>query len=72
MDLTPQGADFKATGSIYYSFFKENKPKSVSLVGCPLVSAVASALAKSSGKTVVLYDLKTFDQSTVSVKLRFV
>ncbi len=40
-------------------------------MGCPLVSAVASALAKSSGKTGVLGEMKTFAQSTVSVKLHF-
>ena len=53
--MLPTGASFKATGILYSSLYKpENKFKSVLLLGCPVVSAVASALAKSSGKTVVI------------------
>ena len=55
MTLMPNGASFKATGILYESFYKpENTLKSVSMLGCPVVSAVASALAKASGKTVVI------------------
>ena len=53
--LTPDGANFKATGILYDSLYaSESKPKSVNILGCPVVSAVASALAKVSGKTVVI------------------
>ncbi len=55
MTLIPNGASFKATGILYESFYKpENMLKSVNMLGCPVVSAVASALAKASGKTVVI------------------
>lgn len=55
MTLVPNGASFKASGILFESFYKsENKLKSVSMLGCPVVSAVASALAKASGKTVVI------------------
>ena len=43
------------TGVLYESLYKpDNILKSVGLLGCPVVSAVACALAKSSGKTVVI------------------
>jgi hypothetical protein len=43
--------------SLYKPFSKEGAvKKSVSLLGCPVVSAVACALAKSSGKTVVIQE----------------
>jgi hypothetical protein len=71
MTQTPQGAVFKATGIIFSSFYGEDKPKSASLLGCPLVCAVASALAKSSGKTVVIAEQTVFPKNTVSVQLSF-
>jgi hypothetical protein len=55
MTLLPNGASFKATGILYESFYRpESTLKSVRVLGCPVVSAVASALAKASGKTVVI------------------
>ena len=55
MTLLPNGASFKASGILYESFYKpENSLKSVSVLSCPVVSSVASALAKGSGKTVVI------------------
>ncbi|MGD6808922.1 MAG: hypothetical protein ACQCN3_04410 [Candidatus Bathyarchaeia archaeon] len=42
-------------GVLYESLYKpDDTPKSVSLLGCPVISAVACALAKSSGKAVVI------------------
>jgi hypothetical protein len=42
-------------GLLYEGLYKpEDMPKSVSLLGCPVTSAVACALAKSSGKTVMI------------------
>jgi hypothetical protein len=72
MTLTPTGANFKATGIIYDSLYAEGKPKSVGVLGCPLVSAVASALAKASGKTVVIKELVTAPGNSVSVVLNFI
>ena len=46
---------FKASGIIYESLYRREVPlKSVSLLGCPVVSSVATALAKTTGKTVVI------------------
>jgi hypothetical protein len=46
-------------GVLYESLYaSDNVLKSVSLLGCPVVSAVACALAKSSGKTVVIREQK--------------
>jgi hypothetical protein len=72
MNLTPTGANFKATGIIYDSLYAEARPKSVGVLGCPLVSAVASALAKASGKTVVIREQVIAPSNSVSVVLNFV
>jgi len=57
MSLTDKGVSFNATGLVYQSLYRANPPmKSVSVLGCPVVSAVASILAKASGKTVVVTD----------------
>ena len=48
-----------ASGILYESLYiPDSMPKSVSLLGCPMISAVACALAKSSGKTVVIREQK--------------
>jgi hypothetical protein len=72
MTLVPTGANFKATGIIYDSLYAEAKPKSVGVLGCPLVSAVASALAKASGKSVVINEQVTTPGNSVSVKLNYI
>jgi hypothetical protein len=73
MALLPTGANFKATGIIYDSLYNaETKPKSVDMLGCPLVSAVASALAKASGKTVVIKEQVQLPGNSVNAVLNFV
>ena len=73
MALLPTGANFKATGIIYESLYNpESKPKSVDMLGCPLVSAVASALAKASGKTVVIKEQVQLPGNSVNAVLSFV
>jgi len=72
ISLTPPEVTFKATGIIYDSLYKPDKPKSVSLLGCPVVSAVASALAKTSGKTVIVKEQVTSLGNSVNVTLDFV
>ncbi len=72
LTLNAQGAHFKATGMPYDSLYVDSKPRSVSVLGCPVVGAVASALAKSSGKIVLVGEQMTFAQNTVSVQLNFV
>lgn len=57
MTVTPGGVDFKGSGIVYESLYRPEAPlKSVSILGCPVVSAVASALAKNSGRTVTIKD----------------
>ena len=71
--LTPNGASFKATGILYESLYNpESKPKSLGLLGCPVVSAVASALAKTSGKTVVIKEQVTSASNSVVAVFNFV
>ncbi len=63
------------TDVIYESLYKpENNCHSVSVIGCPVVSAVACALAKSSGKTVTIQTQKFFPSisNSVDVVLSFV
>jgi hypothetical protein len=73
MTLSPNGATFKATGILYESFYNpDSKPKSVALLGCPVVSAVASALAKTSGKTIVIKEQVTTPGNSVNATLNFV
>lgn len=72
MILTPNGANFKAVGIIYDSLYKDSKPRSVELLGCPVVSAVACALAKSSSKTVVIKELVVLPGNSVNVVFGFV
>ncbi len=55
MHVLPDGVRFKAMGVVYESLYKPDyKSKGMSIMGCPVVSAVASALAKASGKTVTI------------------
>jgi hypothetical protein len=55
MSFTGSTVILKATGILYESLYRAVPPlTSLSILGCPLVSAVASAIAKSSGKTVII------------------
>jgi hypothetical protein len=57
MTQTEDGIAFKASGIVYESLYRTpTPPRSVAVLGCPVVSAVASALAKATGKTVTLND----------------
>jgi len=59
--------------SLYVSDAKDGAvKKSVSLLGCPVVSAVACALAKSSGKTVVIQEQKFVPNAGVEAIFNFV
>ena len=57
MEMTPgEGQVYlKTLDSLYKNLYsRESNLKSISLIGCPLVSAVACALAKASGKVVTI------------------
>jgi hypothetical protein len=66
--------DLKITDSLYQDLYRdETIQNSVSLIGCPIVSAVACALAKSSGKFVTIdKQLVSPDGLTLIVGYRFV
>jgi hypothetical protein len=49
----------KTTNSIYKDLYMEQDLKTVRLIGCPLASAVASAIAKTTGKPVSLQSVNT-------------
>ncbi len=55
VSLTENGVSLDATGLLYQNLYRADPPmRSVGILGCPVVSAVASILAKASGKTVVV------------------
>lgn len=68
------GVNFKATGILYESLYRTPTPlKSVTMLGCPVVSAVACALAKNSGKTVVIKEqVLTANNCSVQVVFNFI
>ena len=61
------------TGSIFQSLYTEEGLKSVHQIGCPLISALACALAKTTGKAVTIDMLKfnpQTDTTQASLSLR--
>jgi hypothetical protein len=66
--------NLKIKGSIYKDFYTENGSAiSVSLLGCPIVSAMACAFSKSSGKPVAIGKIKSSaDGSTTEVSYEIV
>lgn len=72
LKLMPNGASFKAVGILYESIYNpESRPKSADMIGCPVVSAVASALAKSSGKAVTIKEQLASPGNSVNVTFNF-
>jgi hypothetical protein len=74
MTLEGNQANLKIIDSLYKNLYSaENNLRSVSILGCPIVSAVACALAKASGKTVTIQKKKVSpDDSTIEVWYRIV
>jgi len=61
----------RMVGLLYESLYKpQDMPKSVGLLGCPATSTVACALAKSSGKTVLIREQK-FSPNEPAVEVDF-
>lgn len=55
MSVVKDGVSLRANGVLYQSLYRAEPPlKSVGILGCPVVSAVATILARSSGKTVTI------------------
>ena len=72
--LVENGANLKAAGILYESLYNPARQfKSVRILGCPVVSAVACALAKTTGKTVIIKEQTVQPHgSGVSVQYGFV
>jgi hypothetical protein len=63
----------RITDSIYKSLYLEPTLKSIRSLGCPLVSAIASVIAKNTGKPVTIQTLNTSAEAeTIEVTYRTV
>ncbi len=64
----------KINGSLYGNLYSQKyKLRSVNLLGCPLVNAVACAISKSTGKLTMIQDVKTDpDGKEMTVTLKIV
>jgi hypothetical protein len=60
----------RITGSIYKSLYIEPTMKSIGSLGCPLVSAIASAIAKNTGKPVTIQAL-TASQGAETINVTY-
>lgn len=59
MELLEDQVHMKLFGSLYQDLYNaKNNLKSISILGCPIASAMACALAKASGKTVTIHKQK--------------
>ncbi len=76
LTISPKGynIDLRLTDSIYGNLYGTAKhSKSVSILGCPIASAVACALAKSSGKAVVIQRYRvSIDGLTVEIQFNII
>ncbi|MEM2463585.1 MAG: hypothetical protein QXY07_02760, partial [Candidatus Bathyarchaeia archaeon] len=74
MEVKENVVYFRMLDSVYKGLYAgEEKMKSVHLLGCPLASAIACALAKASGKTVTIQRVDaSIDGQTVEVQYRMV
>jgi hypothetical protein len=74
MTIEENQVNLKLSDSIYKNLYSdENNLKSIMLLGCPIVSAVACALAKASGKPVTIQKMDVpVDGSTIQVLYRIV
>ncbi len=71
MTILDNGVRLKASGILYQSLYRTDKSyMSVAVLGCPVVSAVACALAKTSGKTVVVQS-QTLSPNYLGVEVLF-
>ncbi len=62
----------KTSDSVFKNLYLEEGPRSVRLLGCPLVSAVASALGKTTGKATLIESINTSpDVQTIEVSYGF-
>jgi hypothetical protein len=74
MNANESDVSLRITGSLYKTLYnQEYNLKSVNLIGCPLVSAAACAIAKSTGKPTIIQKIETTpDSKTTTVILKIV
>ena len=74
LTLDENQVQLRLFGSLYKNLYsRESGLKSISILGCPLVSAVACALAKTSGKPVMIQNQKISpDGSMIGIWYRIV
>jgi hypothetical protein len=72
--LEENQVNLKLSDSIYKNLYSaENNLKSISILGCPIASAVACAIAKASGKPVTIQKIDvSVDGATIQVHYRIV
>jgi len=71
MEAEENRVQLKITDSIYKSLYQEADLKSVRFLGTPLESAIACAIAKSTGKPVFIQDSK-FDSETDIIEISYI
>ena len=62
--------NMKISGSVFKSLYREEGLKSVYSLGCPLVSAIACAIAKTTGKAITINSLK-FNQEKDTTEVSY-
>ncbi|MEM2738145.1 MAG: hypothetical protein QXK93_04070 [Candidatus Bathyarchaeia archaeon] len=73
MKIEDNSVNLKISDSVYKSLYIDENLKSVYLLGCPIASAVACALAKASGKAVTIQKVNaSIDGQTVEIRYRMV
>jgi hypothetical protein len=75
IEMTPENdaVKLRITGSIFRTLYTQKDLKSVHLLGCPLISALACAVAKTTGKAVAIRELNynpETDTTGASLSLR--
>ena len=71
MEAEENRVQLKITDSIYKTLYQEADLKSVRFLGTPLESAIACAIAKSTGKPVFIQDSK-FDSETDIIEISYI
>jgi len=73
MEIEENQVHLKVTDSLYKIMYNEADLKSIRSIGSPLESAIACAIAKSTGKTVTIQESKIHpDSDTIEVIYRLV
>jgi hypothetical protein len=73
MDIRDNLVNVRIQGSIYKDLYsKEADLKSINITGCPIVSAVACALAKATGKSVTLQKLQVLPDGQIEVQCNII